>query len=264
MNTRTLNLNLSLLFQFDRASNVISRNATPVPQSDKMEESVTGSLIGQIKNLTPEQKDRLMAKLQGMTGEEEGVEEKKAEERAHDDPSPQTVELDHFSSISQPPCQSPPSTPVTTNQSPAPTANKSASKALLTPCSPLSPQQDATPKRMRKFEPGFGKALSLSPADSTPSKSRLDQNELLEQSLESLEKFNARTRLLCDAMTTTLSPKAPAREKVKWRVSLLPTFPSFLTPRTPSRFTRRRRPAPTKSSGSSRAKPSWTASRRPR
>ena len=150
--------------KFERSAKVAS-----LPPSDVLEASVTGSLLGQIKNLTPEQQRKLMAGLQNMST------------------SPQV---------------SRPTTPTTSNTT-AILPNYSITPQRLpsttTSSSASSSAKKATP---RKFEPGFGST------DNTPTKSQLEQNDILEQSLESLSRFNTlrHPRSLKDSSSLATSP----------------------------------------------------------
>ncbi|GMH74882.1 hypothetical protein TL16_g06583 [Triparma laevis f. inornata] len=157
-----------------------------------MEESITGSLVKQIGNLTVEQQRRLMEKLSNTTDdddevivESEVIESKIIEEE---------VEEERLS------------TPLKDN--------------TVT----LSPHQDATPKRMttlgqpRKFDKGFGQTHgSLSSTETTPDRSGRLENDFLEQSLESLTKFN-NTRPLV-AATLVEREKAPSPDQDKMLVN---------------------------------------------
>ncbi|GMH73184.1 hypothetical protein TrST_g7025 [Triparma strigata] len=154
-----------------------------------VEESITGSLVKQIGNLTPEQQRRLMEKLStAATNEDDDVEEEVEEVGDNEFDLIEAQDEERLS------------TPLKDNT------------AMLTP------HQDATPKRIttlgqpRKFDKGFGQTQgSLSSTDTTPDRSGKLENDVLEQSLESLTKFNT-TRPLVPTLVER--EKAPSPDQV--------------------------------------------------
>lgn len=112
---------------------------------------MTGSLLGQIKNLTPEQQRKLMAGLQDMA-------------------------------VASPPETSRPTTPTTSNTTILP--NHSITPQRLPSTNSTVSSSSAKKITPRKFERGFGST------DSTPTKDEVEKNDVLEQSLESLSRFN--------------------------------------------------------------------------
>ena len=130
---------------------------------DTLDASVTGSLFGQIKNLTPEQQRKLLSRLQGME-EETPVQpaEPTTQDQAPQDQAPST-----------------PDTPVRGNKILGGFASN-----VRSPSPPATPEPPSVPV----IDAGFG----LSSCDSTPTKSthRQSVNDMLEQSFESLSNFN--------------------------------------------------------------------------
>ena len=179
------------------ASGIGGNNSNRNPPAEALmplpEASVTGSLLGQIKNLTPDQQKKLLRELQGISvpGEErQGDEELVKEEEAKTTLSDDDAGVRRAVSVSTP---------------------ASETKPLPVPAM----KQDATPQRIshvkrqqlpRTFEHGFGNEPSST--DSTPSKFQLEQNDMLEQSFESLSRFNALGRSRISMAAASGAPAA--------------------------------------------------------